>query len=142
MRPASSRMVAICPTHSECGATGVDGMFSMGDAAAEHRRRRNPLHGGDKTVAAARKRFDEARILVRITQGAAERLDRCVYAVLEINEGVRRPQASLQFFACEQLAGLFQQEGENLEGPARQTNLSTVLAELAGAQVNMVGVES
>jgi hypothetical protein len=102
----------------------------------------NPFHGGDEAVAAARKGLNEARLLVRITKGAAERLNRRVHAVLEIDEGVGRPEPVLQFFAREQFARLFKEQGENLERPASETDFPAVLAQLAGAKVNVVGVEA
>ena len=37
---------------------------------------------------------------------------------------------------------MFQQQGENLEGPAGETDFATVLAEFTGAKINMVGVET
>lgn len=100
------------------------------------------FHGGDETVAAARQGFDETRLLGRIAEGAAERLDRRIHAMLEIDEGVGRPQAALQLLAGEQLAGLFEKQGENLKGTAGEVDLHTVLAQLAGTKINLVGVEA
>jgi hypothetical protein len=37
---------------------------------------------------------------------------------------------------------MFQQQRENLEGPASETDFATVLAEFTGAKINMVGVET
>jgi hypothetical protein len=79
---------------------------------------------------------------MRITQGASKRPDRRVHTVLEINEGVGGPQTILQFFSSEQFPGLFKQQCENLKGPAGQTHLPTVFAELARTEVNVVGVEA
>lgn len=78
---------------------------------------------------------------MRIAERAAERLDRCVHAVLEIDEGVGRPEAALQFFSSEQLAGMFKKQRENLEGAAGETDFSAVFAELSGTEINLVGIE-
>jgi hypothetical protein len=102
----------------------------------------SPFDGGDETVAAARKGFDETRMLVRIAEGAAERLDRCVHAMLEIDEGVGGPEAALQLFSGEQLAGLFEKQGENLEGASGEMDLRTVFAKFARTEINLVGVEA
>jgi hypothetical protein len=103
---------------------------------------RDAFHGGDETVAAARQGFDETRVLMRIAESAAERLDRCIHAMLEIDEGVGGPEAGLQLFSGEQLAGLFEKQGENLEGTAGEMDLRTVFAQLAGTEINLVGVEA
>jgi hypothetical protein len=104
--------------------------------------RGNPFDGGDETVAAPRKGFDETRVLVGIAESAAQHQDRSVHAVLEIDESVGRPQAALQLFSCEQLAGLFEKQGENLEGTAGEMDLRTVLAKLARTEINLVDVEA
>ena len=90
--------------------------------------RMNSLHGGDKTIAASRQRLNITRLLVRIAQRAPQRLDRGVYAMLEINERVGWPKAALQFFSREQFAGLFEQQRENLKGPAGETDFPAVFA--------------
>jgi hypothetical protein len=104
--------------------------------------RRSPFYCCDETVAAARKGFDETRVLVRIAEGAAERLYRCIHAVLEIDEGVGRPEAALQLLPSKQFAGLFEKKGENLEGAAGEMDLRTVFAKLARTKINLVGVEA
>jgi hypothetical protein len=55
-------------------------------------------------MAFARQSLDEARIIGRIPQRLAQLLDRRVDAVLELDEGVGRPQRLLQFFAGDNLA--------------------------------------
>ena len=102
----------------------------------------NPFHGGNETAAAARKRLDKAGLLVRIAECAAESLNRCVHAMLEIDEGVGGPKALLQFFSGQEFARMFQQQRENLEGPASETDFATVLAEFAGAKIDMVVIET
>src|SRR5262249_26494982 len=46
-----------------------------------------------------RNRLDEARVSRRIAERFAQALDRCVQAVLEVDEGVVRPQARAQLVA-------------------------------------------
>jgi hypothetical protein len=104
--------------------------------------RGRPFDGGDETVAAARKGFDETRVLVRIAESATQHQDRSVHAMLEIDEGVGGPEAALQFFSGEQLAGLFEKQGENLEGAPGEMDLRTVFAKLAGTEINLIGVEA
>ena len=104
--------------------------------------RMNSLHGGDKSIAAPRQRLNVTRVLVRIAERAPQRLDGGVYAMLEIHERVGWPQAALQFFSRKQLAGLFEQQRENLKGPAGETDFPSVFAYFARAKVNVVGVEA
>ena len=66
------------------------------------------------------------------SQSAPQRLDRRVHAMLEIDERIGGPQPSLQLFSCEQLAGLFQKQRQNLKRPPGQANLPPVFAQLAG----------
>ena len=62
--------------------------------------------------------------------------------MLEIHEGIGRPQLGLQLFARQQFAGLFEKHGEDLKGTAGETNFVAVLAQLARAQVDVVGAEA
>ena len=100
------------------------------------------FYRGDETVAAARKRFDVARIFVGVAERAAQSLDRGVHAVFEIHEGVGGPEAFLQFLAGEEFAGLFEEKREDLEGAAGEADLAAVFAQLAGAEINLIGVEA
>jgi hypothetical protein len=62
--------------------------------------------------------------------------------VLEIDEGVGRPEAVLQLLSSEQSARLLKKKGENLERSTGEMYLPTVLAEFAGTEINLVGVET
>lgn len=104
--------------------------------------RLNSFYCSDKTVTAPRKRLDEPRLLVRIAKSAPERLYRCVHAMLKIDKSVRRPQMLLQFFSSEQFAGPFKQQCEDLEWSRREAHLQTVLANLSGVEIDLVGVET
>jgi hypothetical protein len=79
---------------------------------------------------------------VRIAERAPQRLDRGVHAVLEIHKRVHGPQTALQFLSREQFARLFEQQRENLKGPASETDFSAMFTQLTRAEVNVVGVEA
>ena len=72
--------------------------------------------------------------------GIAQRLAQPVHggtdAVLELHNGVIRPQRLADFFAAHHLAGTLQQHGEDAKRLFGQTNLfGPVLAQLTGAKV-------
>jgi len=102
----------------------------------------NLFYGGDETIAAARKRLNETRLLVRIAKRAAQSLNRRVHAMLEIDEGIGGPKTFLQILSSEEFARVLQQQSENLEGPTGETDLATVFAQFASAKINVVGIEA
>jgi hypothetical protein len=61
--------------------------------------------------------------------------------VIEIDEGIDRPQSLLYFFASDHLARLLQQERQNLKRLFLQLYLRTVAAQLARPQVNLKSPE-
>ena len=63
-------------------------------------------------------------------------------AVVEINKGIFRPQAFAKLFAGNHLAGLFEQDRENLERLLLQPDLPAVLVKLASAQIQGIFVET
>ncbi len=76
---------------------------------------RHSIDGDEKAVAATRDSFDEARIFGGITQCAAQALDGGIQAVVEVHEGVRRPQLAAQLFPGDHLTGPFEKECQELE---------------------------
>jgi hypothetical protein len=61
-------------------------------------------------VTAAGESFDEARTFRRVAQYFADFVDGGVEVVIDVDEGVG-PEAFLQFFAAEDIAGAFEQDG-------------------------------
>ncbi len=62
--------------------------------------------------------------------------------MVEIHEGVRRPEPLAQLVARQDLAGTLQQHGEHLEGLLLQLEFRAVLAQLAGTQVHFANAEA
>jgi hypothetical protein len=58
-------------------------------------------------------------------------------AVIEIHEGIGRPQLLPQFLARHCLTGTLQQEAEDLEGLLLNLDPEPVFAQVAGAQVGL-----
>src|SRR5262249_29756463 len=68
-----------------------------------------------KAISAAGNGLDEDGILGRVTQSVAHALDGRVEAVVEVNEGISRPQAIAQIVASDDLSRLFQKQRQYLE---------------------------
>jgi hypothetical protein len=57
--------------------------------------------------------------------------------VLEVHEGVRRPELQPQLVAGDQLAGMRQQGGQQLQGLALHVDLLAGPPQLAGAEIQL-----
>jgi len=78
------------------------------------------FHGTDVPVSPARQRFDVARFLNRIAQYFANAGNCVVNAMIEIDEGISRPDLTLKFFASHDVASSFHQYREDLQWLASQ----------------------
>jgi hypothetical protein len=73
-------------------------------------RRGGVVDGSDETVATAGESFDETGIVSGITESVPKTLDGGVEAMLEVDEGVGRPELALQLFPGDELAGFGQEK--------------------------------
>jgi hypothetical protein len=96
-----------------------------------------PRHGSEKPVPTAGKRLDEARVFRGIAQGVAEAFDGGIEAVIEINEGVSRPQLGAQLLPGDKFARPVQEKRQDLEGLVLQPDLGAVPAKFPGAEVSL-----
>ena len=104
---------------------------------------RHDFHRGDETVAASRDGLNESRIVSRIAESVAQFVDRCIEAVVVIDERVRGPELQPQFFARHHVAGTREQLQENLERlPHYARARLAVLAQLARAAIQLVQAEA
>src|SRR4051812_39188080 len=76
---------------------------------------------GNEAVAAARECLDVTRIARRIAERVTQFVDGCVQAVIEVNEGVRRPKLEAQLFTSDEFAFAGKEHGEHLKGLLLQT---------------------
>ena len=83
---------------------------------------------GEETVAATRNGFHEAGTLSRVAEGLADFVDDFVEPVVEIHEGISRPELFLQFLACHDLAGMLKQCRKYLEWLFLKPNPYTMFA--------------
>jgi hypothetical protein len=99
--------------------------------------------GGDKeSVATFWKSFDEVGSFCRIAEGFAEFVDGLVEAVVEIDKRVGGPEAAAEFLASDDLAGRFEEHGEDLEGLILETETMPVVAEFTRTQIELIRAEA
>jgi hypothetical protein len=95
---------------------------------------------GDRSqeaVAAACDCLDESRIFSRISKGITKSANGRVKAVVEIHEGVGRPEPIAEFLARDDIAGSLQQVSKNLEGLFLQFDTHTTAAQFASSQIEL-----
>jgi hypothetical protein len=97
---------------------------------------RRSVDWGDEAVTSAGESFHKAGIFGGVAESVPKPFDCSVEAVVEVYESVRRPEASMQFLASDELAGALQEEGQNVKGLVLESHLGAVPAEFAGAQVS------
>src|SRR5208282_3554847 len=90
----------------------------------------------DETVSAAGQGLDESRARCGIAERLAYLVYRGIQAVIEIDEGVGRPDFFAQVVAGDNLTGILQQGSEDLKGLFLKPDASAVLAQLSGVQIN------
>lgn len=90
----------------------------------------------------AGQRFDELRGIRRIAHRYPQPLHRAVQAVLEIDEGVRSPQALAQFLAGDHLARFFEESGKDLKRLLRQLGFDAVAVEFGRSQIKLARPEA
>jgi hypothetical protein len=85
----------------------------------------------DEPIAAFRQCLNQPRLIRGVAEGFADAINRLVQPSIEVDEGVRRPQALLKGFARDQLPGLVEQHRQDLKGLLRKMNLCSAASELA-----------
>jgi hypothetical protein len=69
----------------------------------------------DETVTAARKGLNKLRTIGGISEGFSQSIHGGVYAVIEVDESVRRPELFAEFFPSHEVARVFQQQSQDLK---------------------------
>ena len=87
-------------------------------------------------------RLDELGCVGRVAQGIAQALDRRIQPALEVHIGVGRPKPLAQLVARDQLAGVLEQEGQNLQRLVREVSAPAALPKLTRPQVQLEDSES
>src|SRR5438445_700925 len=97
------------------------------------------LHGSYEAVAAAGYGLHKTGVGGVVAEGFAQLVYGGVETVVEIDEGVVRPQFAVQVFARDHFAGTLEQHGKDSERLLLETDAGTVLAQLAGDEVYLKG---
>ena len=84
----------------------------------------------DEAIASARQRLDEARVVGRVAERLAQLLDRRVEGVVEVDEGVGRPEPFAHRLAGDDLARAFQEHRQQLKRLVLQLQSDAVPAKL------------
>lgn len=119
-----------------------DGLFCLLAIFRGGRWRRNFFDRRNEPVSPARQGFDVSRGLGRIPQRFPNARDWVVEAVVEIDEGVSRPQLIAQFLSRDQVAGGLQQNGQPLQRLTLEAKLYDAFAQVAGAPIQLEIVEA
>src|SRR5687767_10203346 len=98
---------------------------------------RFPRHRGDESISPPGQCFDVLRRVRGIAKRLPHLLDRGVQAVLEIDEGVRFPQAIPQFLARGNLAGMLEERGEDLPRLVLEPDTVSVTVQLTSGRVEL-----
>ena len=77
----------------------------------------------------------------RIAQSLAEFVDRLVDTLVEVDEGVVRPQPGAQFFPGDQFAGSVDQRTQDIERLALQLDAGPVFADFPGNEIDVEHTE-
>src|ERR1700681_2981058 len=93
--------------------------------------------GSEKAVAATSNRFHKAGVLGRVAQCLPNFADGLVEPMVEIYESVRGPKLSLQLLASNKLARMREKQGKILEGLFLKPDSPAVLAQFAGAKIQL-----
>src|SRR5439155_21087033 len=96
------------------------------------------VHFGDEAITTAGDGLDKSRASRRIAQHFANLIDRCIQTVVEINEGVGRPELVTQFFSANYDARTFEEEFQTRKRLVLQAEALSLLAKLAGLGIGMV----
>ena len=96
----------------------------------------------DEAITTAGQSFNEPWIVGGIVQRLAQFLDGVVQALVEIHEGIGRPDSFLEFFAGNHFTGMLEENLEDLKGLNLEFEAYPVLAQLTGTTVGIEVAET
>jgi hypothetical protein len=77
-----------------------------------------------------------------VTQRLAQLLESRAKALVEIDEGVGRPQLAAEFFAADHFSSALEQHEKKLRGLLLKPDTQALLAQLAGSGVHLKDTET
>jgi hypothetical protein len=95
-----------------------------------------------EAITASWQGLDKAWCLGRVSQGLPKPLDGIVNSVVEIHEGIVRPESLAELFSGDQLAWLFQKDLQDSEGLFGQPDPRSVVKQFSSGLVYLERAES
>src|SRR5882762_5083119 len=96
----------------------------------------------NETVTSSSDCLDEDWRFRRFAQRIAQPLDGGIEAMIEVDEGVRRPEFAAQFLSGNQFSRSFKQRSQNLQGLFLQLHLLPALAQFPSVKVDLECAET
>ncbi len=98
-----------------------------------------PLQGNLPAIATAGERLDVLRRLSRVAERLPQPLDGGIDAVIELYHRVVRPELLANLFPQHHIAGLFQQQRQDLYGLLRQPSIQSCFPKFACPEIQLKG---
>jgi hypothetical protein len=103
----------------------------------------HPFHGNQETVAELGHGLDELGALDRVSQYLSQLFHGRVDSMLEVNEGIARPQSDTQLLASNDSSFDRQQQAENLERLLLNPNRNTLrCTQVTAAQIDLEPIKA
>ncbi len=103
------------------------------------RRNRRP---DNKAITSSSDCLDEDGLFRRFAQRVAQPLDGSIQAMIEIDEGVRRPELAAQFLSGDKFSRAFKQRRQHLKRLFLELYLLSPLAEFPGVEIHLERAET
>jgi hypothetical protein len=104
-------------------------------ARLSRERQNTAVYRYKETIAMPRNRLYESGILSGIPKRIPQASNRCVEAILEVNEGIGTPESRPEFLSTDNLAAMLHQFKQNVVRLLLDFNLDALSAELASSGV-------
>src|SRR5437867_6044859 len=107
-------------------------LHKIGSSVHDHH-----VNSRNKAISPLGKRLDETRFVGAVPESFAQSVDGFVQPAIEVTEGALRPQLLSEFFPCNNLTGMLQQQYERLKRLALQFYFRALPPQLAGPSVDV-----
>ena len=97
---------------------------------------------GNEAIPSSSQRLNEDGRVRRFAQRIAQPLDGGIQAVIEVNEGVRRPESAAQFLSGNHFPRSFKQRCQYLKGLFLELYLLSPLAQFPGLEIHLERTET
>ena len=95
----------------------------------------------DESIAASCESLNKARILGGVAESLPDFIDGCAQRMVEVDDRILTPESKLKFLTRDDLAGAFDQGGQDFERLALQLDAKACLPQFACLKINFVKAE-